>query len=72
MRLIARVCWSLDANRWAISVANILASVLFVAGSVGFFWPGLYLMSVALFLVGSVLFLFSALGAALLEHGPPT
>ncbi len=66
------MCWSLDAHRWAISVSNILAAAMFVGGCLGFFWPGLYVMSVTLFLVGSLLFLFSALGGALLEHGPST
>ncbi len=63
------MCWSLDAHRWAISVANVLAAALFVGGCVGFFWPGLYVASVTLFLVGSLLFLFSALGSAILQHG---
>ena len=43
-----------------------------VVGCVGFFWPSLYLGSVTLFLLGSVLFLAAAFGAALLEHGPST
>jgi cytochrome c553 len=41
-------------------------------GCVGFFWPSLYVGSVTLFLLGSLLFLAAALGAALLEHGPST
>ena len=41
-------------------------------GCVGFFWPSLYIGSVTLFLVGSLLFLFAALASALLEHGPST
>lgn len=62
----------LDANRWVISLSNILAAALFVGGCVGFFWPGLYIMSVTLFLIGSLLFLLSAIVTALLEHGPST
>ncbi|CAN5673907.1 hypothetical protein BH18ACT2_BH18ACT2_11270 [soil metagenome] len=60
--------WSLNL-RWTISVANIIAAALFVGGCVGFFWPGLYVASVTLFLIGSLLFLFSALGSAFLQHG---
>jgi hypothetical protein len=51
---------------------NIAAAALFVLGCVGFFWPSLYLGSVTLFLLGSVLFLAVALASALLEHGPST
>jgi YrhK-like protein len=56
----------------AISVSNILGAALFVAGCVGFYWPSLYVLSVTLFLAGSLLFLFSALAVPRLEHGPPT
>jgi len=72
MRLMARLCWSLDAHRWAISASHIFAAALFVCGCVGFFWPALYVVSVTLFLLGSLLFLLNALGGALLEHGPST
>jgi hypothetical protein len=72
MSRLARVCWRLQAHRWAISVSNILAAALFVGGCIGFFWPGLYVVAVTLFLIGSLLFLFGALGMALLEHGPST
>ena len=65
-------CWRLRAHRWAISVSNILAAALFVGGCIGFFWPALYVVAVTLFLIGSLLFLFGALGMALLEHGPST
>jgi hypothetical protein len=68
----ARLCWYLDAHRRTLAGMNIAAAALFVLGCVGFFWPSLYIGSVTLFLVGSVLFLFAALGAALLEHGPST
>lgn len=67
---LARLCWALDARRWILAVANVVAAALFVAGCVGFYWPSLYIGSVSLFLAGSLLFLFSALGSALLEHGP--
>ena len=70
MRFTARLCWWLDVHRWAISASNILAAALFVAGCIGFFWPGLYVLSVTMFLAGSLLFLFSALASALLDHGP--
>jgi apolipoprotein N-acyltransferase len=68
----ARLCWYLDAHRWTLAAMNIAAAALFVVGCVGFFWPSLYLGSVILFLLGSLLFLLTALGAALLEHGPST
>ena len=68
----ARLCWYLDAHRWSLAVMNIAAAALFVVGCVGFFWPSLYLRSVTLFLLGSLLFLLAALGTALLEHGPST
>ena len=68
----ARLCWYLDAHRWALAAINIPAAALFVVGCVGFFWPSLYVGSVTLFLLGSLLFLVAALGAALLEHGPST
>ena len=70
MRFVARLCRFLDVHRWAISASNILAAALFVAGCIGFFWPDLHVMSVTLFLAGSLLFLFSALAGALLDHGP--
>ena len=66
--LIARMRWSLEAHRWTISIANILAATLFVGGCIGFFWPDLYVVSVTLFLIGSLLFLFSAISSALLQH----
>lgn len=67
---LARSCWCLDGHRWIIAVANVAAAALFVAGCVGFYWPGLYTGSVTMFLGGSVLFLLSALGSALLQYGP--
>jgi YrhK-like protein len=70
MRLVARLNWWLDVHRWGIAASNILAAALFVAGSIGFFWPTRYVLSVTLFLAGSLLFLFSASAAALLTHGP--
>jgi hypothetical protein len=62
--------WRLHLHRWAISASNILAAALFVAGCSGFFWPGLHVMSVTSFFAGSLLFLFTALASALLDHGP--
>ena len=67
---LARLCWCLDARRWILAASNVAAASLFVAGCVGFYWPGLYAGSVTAFLLGSVLFLVGALGSALLEHGP--
>lgn len=72
MRTLARLCWYLDGRRWALAAMNILAAALFVMGCVGFFWPSLYVGSVVLFLVGSLLFLAAASGSALVEHGPCT
>ena len=67
---LARLCWAVDARRWLLSVVNVVAAICFVVGCVGFYWPKWYAPSVTFFLVGSMLFLVSALGAALLEHGP--
>jgi YrhK-like protein len=70
MSVLARLCWALDARRWLLSVANVVAAGLFVVGCVGFYVRVWYVQSVTLFLVGSVLFLAAALGNALVEHGP--
>ena len=72
LRLLARLCWALDARRWLLSVCNVVAAALFVIGCVGFYVPVWYVGSVTLFLFGSLLFLVSALGQALIEHGPST
>jgi YrhK-like protein len=72
LSLLARLCWALDGRRWMLSVCNVVAAALFVVGCVGFYVPVWYVGSVTLFLVGSVLFLLSALGHALVEHGPST
>ena len=72
MSLLARLCWALDARRWLLSLGNVVAAALFVVGCVGFYVPVWYVGSVTLFLVGSLLFLFAALGHALVEHGPST
>jgi hypothetical protein len=53
-------------------LCNVVAAVLFVSGCVGFYLPTWYVGSVTLFLLGSLLFLLSALGHALVEHGPST
>jgi len=53
-----------------ITAMNIAAAALFVVGGIGFFWPGLYLGSNTLFLIGSVLFLLGAVASAWAEHGP--
>jgi hypothetical protein len=67
---LTRTCSWLDARPWVVGLANIVAAALFVAGCVGFYWPGLYTGSVTAFLLGSVLFLAGAVGSALLEYGP--
>ena len=72
MSVLARLCWALDARRWLLSVGNIVAALLFVGGCVGFYVPVWYVGSVTLFLVGSLLFLLTAVGSALVEHGPST
>jgi hypothetical protein len=72
LRLLARLCWALDARRWLLSVCNVVAAALFVIGCVGFYVPVWSVGSVTLFLFGSLLFLVSALGQALVEHGPST
>ncbi|HEX4981194.1 MAG TPA: YrhK family protein [Ilumatobacteraceae bacterium] len=69
---LARLCCRLDERRWVVAVSNVVAAALFVAGCIGFYWPGLYTSSVTMFLCGSVLFLLGALASALLEHGPST
>jgi hypothetical protein len=69
---LARLCCFLEARRWIVAVSNVVAAALFVAGCIGFYWPGLYTGSVTAFLFGSVLFLLGALCSALLEHGPST
>ena len=69
---MARLCWYLDARRWTLTILNICAAALFVVGCICFFWPTLYVGSVTLFLLGSVLFLLAALAAALVEYGPST
>jgi hypothetical protein len=68
----ARLCWFIDRHRWTLAATTIVAGALFVVGCIGFFWPALYLGSVTLFLVGSILFLAGAVGSAFVEHGPLT
>ena len=55
-------------GRRALFLGVSAAAALFVAGCIGFYWPTLAAGSVTLFLVGSLLFLVSALGSALLDH----
>ena len=64
----ARVRRALESRRWLISVANIVAASLFVVGCIGFYVPARLVASVTAFLAGSVLFLFSAVAGAVLEH----
>jgi len=72
MSVMARLCWYVDARRWALTIINISAAAFFVVGCICFFWPALYVGSVTLFLLGSILFLLAALAAALVEYGPST
>jgi YrhK-like protein len=72
MGRLARLCWAIEARRWALAVINIAAAGCFVIGCVGFYRPAWYVPSVTLFLIGSLLFLVSALATALIEHGPST
>ena len=65
---LGRLAAGLEARRGLLAVSNILAAALFVAGCIGFYWPTLTAGSVTLFLLGSLLFLVSALGSALLDH----
>jgi YrhK-like protein len=67
---LGRVALGLEARRWLLAASNILAAALFVVGCVAFYWPTLGAASVTLFLLGSLLFLVSALGSALLDHRP--
>ena len=70
VRRLGRVALGLEAHRWLLAASNILAAALFVVGCVAFYWPTLGAASVTLFLLGSLLFLVSALGSALLDHRP--
>jgi hypothetical protein len=65
---LGRLARSLEAHRWLLAASNVLAAALFVVGCIGFYWPTLTAGSVTLFLLGSLLFLVSALGSALLDH----
>lgn len=64
-----RLARSLEPHRWLLAVGNIVAAALFVVGCIAFYWPALAPGAVTLFLLGSLLFLVSALGSALLDHG---
>jgi fatty acid desaturase len=72
MRRLARVCRAIDSRRWMSAVINIVAAGCFVIGCVGLYWPTWYVASVTMFLIGSVLFLLSALAMAFVQHGPST
>jgi len=67
---LARLVRGLEAHRWLLAASNVLAAALFVLGCIAFYWPTLAAGAVTLFLLGSVLFLVSALGSALLDHRP--
>ena len=65
---LRRLARGLEAHRWLLAASNVLAAALFVLGCIAFYWPTLAAGAVTLFLLGSVLFLLSALGSALLDH----
>jgi YrhK-like protein len=70
MRLAARLCWAIDERRWMLTAADVAAASLFVFGSAAFYRPALHAAAITLFLGGSVLILLSALGEAIVRHGP--
>ncbi len=53
--------WTGDLIR---AIANVAAALLFVVGCLGFYAESLYNSAITAFLAGSVLFLVSAIGAA--------
>jgi YrhK-like protein len=53
------------------SSSNITAAALFVIGCIGFYSPRLHTAATTAFLIGSVLFLVSALGAMGSAHHRP-
>jgi len=63
-----RLARGLEHRRWLVALSNIVAAALFVVGCIAFYWPALAPGAVTLFLLGSLLFLVSALGSALLDH----
>ena len=65
---LARLARGLEAHRRLLAASNVLAAALFVLGCIAFYWPMLAAGGVTLFLLGSLLFLVSALGSALLDH----
>jgi len=65
---LARLARGLEAHRRVLAASNVLAAALFVLGCIAFYWPMLAAGGVTLFLLGSLLFLVSALGSALLDH----
>jgi hypothetical protein len=67
VRSLARDSRAIEAWRW-LAVVNIVAAGFFVIGCIGFYWPAWYVASVTMFLVGSVLFLLSALATALVPR----
>ena len=67
---LARLARGLEAHRRLLAASNVLAAALFVLGCIAFYWPMLAAGGVTLFLLGSLLFLVSALGSALLDHRP--
>jgi len=70
IRLSARLCWRLHARQGLLLAFDFVGAVLFVIGCVTFYAPSRYTAGVTLFLVGSLLMLFSVAGRALLRYGP--
>jgi YrhK-like protein len=70
LRLPARLCWRLHARQGALLGAELVGTLLFVIGCIAFYMPSQYTAGVSLFLLGSVLMLFSVAGRAFLLYGP--
>ena len=51
-------------------VAELVGTLLFVIGCIAFYVPSQHTAGVSLFLVGSLLMLFSVAGRAFLVYGP--
>jgi drug/metabolite transporter (DMT)-like permease len=70
LSLPARLCWRLHAKQEVLLIAELVGTLLFVIGCVAFYAPSQYTAGVSLFLVGSLLMLFSVAGRAFLLYGP--
>lgn len=50
---IVRILDYLDRHDWILAVLNLLAAILFAAGSMAFYWSSLFRAGITLFVVGS-------------------